>query len=277
MTGRKRWTRILVGSIAALVLAVGVLWGFALNTEAAAAQAQPEMGSGELMLTRGGPGGFGRSMGRGFDNGSALLANALGITEAELQAAHLAAAESALDQAVADGLLTEDQAAKLKERGGIWFGIMHRFQGNENTDALLAEALGISEEELGAACDSMIEKGVEAGLLTEAQGNDLTVMKMMRDAASEAIDTALKKAVEAGLITQEQADNLLGDHKGGFRGFGGFDHPRGFDKRGGMRDFGGFDHERGSGGRGSFPGFRRGFDGSQFETPDVETPDTSNL
>jgi hypothetical protein len=44
-----------------------------------------------------------------------------------------------------------------------------------------------------------------------------------------------------------------------------------------MPGFFGFGEDDGFGGRGGFPGSRRDFDGSEFQTPGVEAPSTSSL
>ena len=49
-------------------------------------------------------------------NHEALLAEALGISEEDLQAAYLKAANAALDQVVEKGLLTQTQADNMKQR-----------------------------------------------------------------------------------------------------------------------------------------------------------------
>ena len=70
----------------------------------------------------GGPGGFSRG---GFDAGriaapiqDTYLADALGITAEELQTARQEAAEAGIDQAVAEGLITETQAERAKQFSG---------------------------------------------------------------------------------------------------------------------------------------------------------------
>jgi ribosomal protein S20 len=109
------------------------------------------------------------------------LAEALGITVEELTTARTAAAEKALDQAVADGWLTQKQADALKARGVDGrgsFGHFKLWEASEYSidfDALLADELGISVDELEAAKDAAIQAQLQAavsdGSLTQAQAD----------------------------------------------------------------------------------------------------------
>lgn len=115
------------------------------------------------------------------------LADALGISVEELQDARVQAKEAAIQQAVDEGLLTEEQADALRESDSLgtfgmrWFGLRMHGIGTPDPSAYetyLAEALGISVEKLEAA----------------------------RQAAHEA---AIQAAIESGDLTQDQADLLL--------------------------------------------------------------------
>src|SRR5690606_17795296 len=75
------------------------------------------------------------------------LAEALGIELADLEAAEEEARIAMIDQAVADGLLTEAQAEQLKASS---MGFGRGFSGYDK-DEYLAAALGITVEELEAA------------------------------------------------------------------------------------------------------------------------------
>ena len=124
-----------------------------------------------------------------------LLADALGITVDELQAAFEQARATAIEQAVEEGLITREQADEMLVWGGLdkkgfgglrgfgsFGGPMGRgFKGVSDSEidgnTLLANALGISVEELDAA----------------------------RETANQA---AIDQALEEGLITQEQVDQM---------------------------------------------------------------------
>ena len=83
------------------------------------------------------------------------LAAALGVTTDELTAAYEKANQAALEKAVADGLITQAQADELQQNGqsfpfgGRWSGWLS--QKGIDYEALLADALGISVDELQAA------------------------------------------------------------------------------------------------------------------------------
>ncbi|HXF64542.1 MAG TPA: hypothetical protein VNK95_23125 [Caldilineaceae bacterium] len=113
--------------------------------------------------------------------------------------------------------------------------------GSAERDAQLAEALGITVEELQAARDEVFAEELAAavadGRLTQEEADQLQAQRALRRYLSERLQTAYKEAVqqavEDGVITQEQADALLAEPGWGFfgRGFGG---PRGHGMRGGM-------------------------------------------
>lgn len=129
--------------------------------------------------------GTGRFGGRGmlgwlFQNGvdfQAHLADALGISVDELQAAYVKAAEIRLEQAVADGRITEEEAELLRAR--------HTLFNNE----------------------------------------------AFQNSMQAAFENAVKEAVANGVITQQQADLLLQQGgfgmRGGFMGLGGGCHGAG--------------------------------------------------
>jgi ribosomal protein S20 len=167
---------------------------------------------------------FGRGL-RGSASGGldedALLADALNITTEKLQAAREQANQAALDEAVAQGIITQEQADQMLAQQNLASYL------DRNT--LLAQALGMSVEDLRAAYDNgktlsslMAEKGLDAA----------TVHANLVDA----YNSALAQAVTDGVITQDQADQMqnrlgfgpmLGGMGGGFRGHGGFCGPRG--------------------------------------------------
>jgi ribosomal protein S20 len=231
-----------IGGILALVLVFGAVATFAQTDETepdAAVPESPVEATGESSL----PLPWGRH-GRGVQGAAGqdieLLAEALGITVEELQAAQEAAHAAAIEQAVTDGLLTQEQA-------------------DQDKGAFLAEALGITEEALQAAMADVraarLTELVESGALTQEQV-DLMIARQAveqyidREALSETIQNAYQSAVEQavadGVITQAQADRLLQSQPAfGFNG-----GPQGFGGGHGSHRFGGF---RGGPG-GAFPG-----------------------
>lgn len=166
------------------------------------------------------PGGFGHSGSR--SGGDEYLAEALGITVEELQAARETAYAAYLADAVAAGEITQAQADELLARQRLSSYIDH--------EALVAEALGLSVDELEAA----LAGGQSLSDLMTAQG--LTA-ETLQTALQTAYEAAIARAVADGVITQAQADaylsaspnfGLFGGHHGFGGGRGGHGHGGGF-------------------------------------------------
>lgn len=174
------------------------------------------------------------------------LAEALGITTDELEAAKQTAYQAALDQALAQGLLTQEQADAIAERAATSGRLSSRYlrgftSGDAAIDvnALLAEALGITTDELTAARseaqDLALAAAVEEGRITQEQADQLKARQALQtflgeqgfDAELQALyQRFVQQAVQAGVITQEQADTLL-SQQGSFHGMRGFGGMRG--------------------------------------------------
>lgn len=176
------------------------------------------------------------SEGKGFDH-SALLAEALGIEVEELQAAQERAHEAALEQAVEDGLISEEALELMKARQAL--------RDYLDPQEMLAQALGIDIDQL----EAYREEGKPMSEILDELG--LTPTEV-REAHQAAFEKALQDAVDDGAITQDQADLFQSSPFGAKRG--------GFFRRGG-------------GGRmlppgGSWDGLP---DGSRFEAPSEGT------
>ncbi len=270
MDTRKNIYRYLVAGLAVLVLAAGATAAYAQRPGTL------EAGGDSPIAHRGG------SWPAGPGDQDTLLAEALGISVEELQEAQAAATEAALAEAVEAGLLTQEQADWLAEGAGFGFlgrmGFGHRgLAAGSDYQALLAEALGISVDELQAAQQAAhaagLEQAVEDGLITAEQAEmsqarqalmdyidkealmagalgisveELQEYKAERLRMSELIDelgldadevtaaleaahqAAVDQAVADGVITQEQADQLGTSGRFGFGGRGPGGHgPRG--------------------------------------------------
>jgi hypothetical protein len=198
---------------------------------------------------RGGPQGHGNGGENGrlldHDVASAAIADALGITVEELQAAQdegttlpdlaeslgvdmevvqaaiQAVRAEAIAQAVADGTITQEQADAMAERAALQTVIRDIFD-RDAMDAVKADVLGMTVEELQAAQD----EGIRLPQLAEEAGIEMSVLT---DAMQQAKADALQTAVDDGLITQEQADTIAshagpgnhGSRQGGQGGHGG--------------------------------------------------------
>jgi hypothetical protein len=179
------------------------------------------------------------------------LAAALGISVDDLTAAQQEAKEAAIQQALDEGLITAAQAELM--RSGERFGMGMRFGGRMLGDstidfhALLANALGITVDELNAAQETAhqarLAQAVADGRITQAQADQMQARQRLhlnenfRSSMQSAHQAAIQQAVTDGVITQEQADQM---HSGEGRmgGRGGFGGMHGGMGRGGMRGFG---------------------------------------
>ncbi len=181
----KGWKRGLVIAVAVLALTVGTVG---------------------VVSAHDGGGWFGI---KGLDR-DALLAEELGITVEKLQEAQQAASTRALDQALEQGLITQEQYDQMK---------LHSLVAPYlDRQTLLAEALGIEPATLDdkTLSEWMDELGLDqATLQTRLQA---------------AVEAALDRAVADGVITEEQATTLKDEglpmfgHDFG-RGMGPMGHP----------------------------------------------------
>ena len=159
------------------------------------------------------------------------LAEKLGVTVEELQAAQEAARTDMIDDALASGRITEEQAERLRnaEPGEGRRGFSQRVRhGIGNVVGSAAEILGLTTDEVRAGYSegqSLNDMAAEQGVTDlEAQ----LVSKLTADIAAKVAD---------GSITQEQANRLLEnlaekvgnivDHEGGKDGGGRFGGHRG--------------------------------------------------
>ncbi len=164
---------------------------------------------------------------------------------------------------------------------GTGFGMFGRWGMNTTHNSALANALGVSTDQLQAAQDKVfadnLKQAVTDGRLTQAQADQMLTRRKLQAYLAPKLQTAyqdaIKQAVTDGIITQAQADKILsGDLQGVFgTGMGG---P-------GMMDrgrFGNGEFGRGNFGRGAFgQGFRRpGGRGGRFQTPPAQATPQSN-
>jgi len=253
MSKKTKWIYIALGGVGALALAVAALFVVTHAAAAAGIVARPLVGrSASSQMMKGtdfampdGPMGGGEA----YDQ---ALADALGISLEDLQAAYTDAQDAAIQQAVDEGLLTQEQADQLQSRdlpGGHW---MFGFRGGDiDMNALLADALGISVDDLQAAQkeaqQTLLDAAVANGDLTQEQVDLMQARSALQpylaNAYSEAYQNAVQQALDDGAITQAQADALLAQSENGFEGhmempFGGGHGGRGFGgDHGGMRPF----------------------------------------
>ena len=136
------------------------------------------------------------------------LAENLGITQGELEGAIEQTHFDQVDAALAEGLITEEQAADRREAiesGESRFGQRgHKMQrqGGGNHSAAVAEFIGITPEELREA----IQGGQSTVQVAEANG---VSEQELTDFLLGEIEAKLAEAVESGRIDQATADEKL--------------------------------------------------------------------
>ena len=136
------------------------------------------------------------------------IAEAQGVDIADVQAAVEAARAEMIEEALAAGLITEEQAELMLSReggfgspGGRRGGHGPRILDRDIVSQTVADALGITVEELGAAHES----GQTLTELADELGVDIADVEA---AVQAAFEEALDQAVVDGLITTEQADQI---------------------------------------------------------------------
>ena len=163
------------------------------------------------------------------ENGESLwaLAEGQGLTMEELQLKMTEARENAFQQAVDEGLISQEQAEQMLNRqkntrnGELGRGQAPRAEGklgakgfggidtsplHEVMSAAIADAFGLSIEEL----EVMHKNGESLWALAEGQG--LTMEEFKSKMAEVRVNT-FQQAVDEGLISQEQAEQMHNGQK----------------------------------------------------------------
>jgi polyhydroxyalkanoate synthesis regulator phasin len=143
-------------------------------------------------------------------------AKSLGVEPSKLSAALKKAFEDRIDAAVADGRLTKEQGAELKQRiesgelpllGGPAFGFRHDREGPHGflhgLDAA-ASYLGLTEDQL----HGRLESGQTLAQIAKGQGKSVAGLKaaLVKDAK-----TKLDAAVKAGRLSSAEEKQILSD------------------------------------------------------------------
>lgn len=213
-----KWIIFVISGTLVLAAAAGYLFINEVTTASAAVEnlmrsdqfistINTEVGPGtDGFNHRGRPGFPGRGPGE-----NDFLAEALDISSEELQDARESAQQAALDQALADGTITQEQydmmvlrGSRVFSRGG--FGARGSKGGDAiDFDALLANELGISADDLMAARekarDLAMEQALADGVLTQEQVDMLEARKALQ----EYIDKDVLLAQSFGLTVEELA------------------------------------------------------------------------
>ncbi len=162
------------------------------------------------------------------ESGESLLdiASELGFTVEDFQLRIEEAHQKALENAVSDGVITQEQADALQGKpfrqpsGGPMGGFYgpHKHGGFEmGTAGVLEEVLGLTMEEF----HSRLKNGETFESILESQG---FTAETFAQAIADARIAAVQAALEAGEINQEQADMMIERIQqileNGFEGFG---------------------------------------------------------
>ena len=195
MSKNKKRFALVLGALA-LIAAIAGVWLFGTPKAARAevdvqSLTQSEMPGlfGEGYLTLGGGWDFPGIKGGDIDY-QQLLADALGITVDDLQAAYQAARDAAIDKAVEEGLITQEQADVMK----VWGGFSRRGTFGGFVRAPKGAAKGVANDTID-----------ENALLADALGITVDELRAARETANQA---AIEQAIAEGLITQEQVDAM---------------------------------------------------------------------
>jgi hypothetical protein len=138
------------------------------------------------------------------------VAEKLGVSEEQLKTAVQDVELEMIDEALAEGRITEEQAAKMRERvenGELRFpGRPGHHPGRclvaHNLVEETARILGIEGREVIAA----LEDGKSLAEIAQEHGMSVDEYKT---ALTSAVEAKLAQAVENGRITQERADEML--------------------------------------------------------------------
>ncbi len=212
---KTKWTKmILISMLAVLVMAIGAIGVLAQadddTRDDQATDIETFHGHGRGHF----PGGHGS-----IEDRQAALAEALGISVEELEAAQQEAQRAQIAQLVEDGVMTRDQANLILALDAV--------KGYIDREALMAEVLGLTVEEF--------EDAREDGSLRDLLAN-ITPAEL-KERTQAAFEEALQNAVDDNVINEEQADLVREQLDEGFgfgphRGFGGHARPGGFGGRG---------------------------------------------
>ncbi len=130
------------------------------------------------------------------------VADKLGVSQDDLKTAIDEARDETIDEAVADGSLTEEQAERLRERVAEGGRLFPRFRrGHGHVVAAAAEVLDIPRDELVEG----LKDGNSLAEIAEAEGMNVEDFKAGLLAQMQ---TQLDDRVADGTITQGQADRL---------------------------------------------------------------------
>ena len=182
----------------------------------------------------------------GRDQYDQLLAAQLGISVDKLHAAETAARNQLIDQLVAQGKITADQASRLKNApGGGFHGLIPGLHGGAPGGAFgpgsaafpATDVFTIVAQKLGVTVDALRQEMRQGKTLAQIGADHGVTRDVLKTTIVDAMNADLQKATAAGKVTQDQANKMVSNIPGfvdrlldrGGRGGPG----RGFGPRGG--------------------------------------------
>ncbi len=175
-----------LGAVALAVTAAVIAFGVASLTDSAQAEEEPNKPA--------------------VSRYEELLAQKLGISVDQLRAAQKAARDQMIDEAVAAGKITAEQAEKLKS---LPLGAHPRLRGiGRGVVHAIKDVLGAAAEVLGISRDDVIQNlrnGQSLADMATAKGLSTDQLKA---GITQRVTADIQQAVADGKITQEQADRL---------------------------------------------------------------------
>jgi hypothetical protein len=144
------------------------------------------------------------------------VADVLGITVEEYDAALETAQERVLDEAVTEGWLTEDQADRMRERVDEGFGPGMRggkFGPGRGHGGFIGGPEGslvaVAAEELDMSVQDLMAELQDGKSIADVAGEKDVDPQTIADAYLAQLSDSLNQAVENGRLTQERADWML--------------------------------------------------------------------
>ncbi len=148
------------------------------------------------------------------------VADVLGISVEEHGAVMDTARQQVLEQAVDEGVLSQEQADRMLERMGAGFsrGIMpfrqgHKGHGGRGMGSWMGgpenSLIGVAADQLDLTVDELLAELEDGMSIADVAGQHDVVAQTIADAFIPVRTEKLDEAVAEGRITQEQADEML--------------------------------------------------------------------
>jgi hypothetical protein len=145
-----------------------------------------------------------------FSRFNEALAEELGISVEELEAAELAARNALIDEAVANGRITEEQAERLKSRE-LGRGFPFRYGPDGDGLGIVAAARNVFQaaaDVIGIEPDELRHELADGRSLTEIADDNGVNRDDLKAGIISAVEAEITAAVEDGRLSEERAARL---------------------------------------------------------------------